>query len=219
MAKSHAVFFSERRRIAGTIRFFDLFSGIGGFREGLKRAGGFECVGHCEMDSYADTNYRRLFDTEGEWYCDDARKIETGAMPDFDLLCAGFPCQAFSIAGKRGGFGDARGTLFFEAARLVADKRPAYFLLENVPDSYRMTKGGRFTPSSVRFLSWGTMSNGRCLTARISESRSQESGCILSDILMEDVPEKYYLSQYQTEQLLYKSLQEARGKESMIPPE
>ena len=54
-------------------------------------------------------------------------------MPDFDLLCAGFPCQAFSIAGKRAGFSDARGTLFFEVARLVADKRPAYFLLENVP--------------------------------------------------------------------------------------
>ena len=95
------------------IRFFDLFSGIGGFREGLRRAGDFECVGHCEMDPYADRNYRRLFDTEGEWYCDDARNIETGAMPDFDLLCAGFPCQAFSIAGKRAGFSDARGTLFF----------------------------------------------------------------------------------------------------------
>ena len=171
------------------------------------------------MDPYADRNYRRLFDTEGEWYCDDARNIETGAMPDFDLLCAGFPCQAFSIAGKRAGFSDARGTLFFEVARLVADKRPAYFLLENVPDSYRMTKGGRFLPSSARFLSWGTMSNGRCLTARISESRSQENGCILSDILMADVPEKYYLSPYQTEQLLYKSLQEARGKESTILPE
>ena len=96
------------------------------------------------MDSYADTNYRRLFDTEGEWYCDDARKIETGAMPDFDLLCAGFPCQAFSIAGKRGGFGDARGTLFFEAARLVADKRPAYFLLENVPGLLSHDKGRTF---------------------------------------------------------------------------
>ena len=142
--KAMPFFFSERRRIAGTIRFFDLFSGIGGFREGLKRAGGFECVGHCEMDSYADTNYRRLFDTEGEWYCDDARKIETGAMPDFDLLCAGFACQAFSIAGKRGGFGDARGTLFFEAARLVADKRPAYFLLENVPGLLSHDKGRTF---------------------------------------------------------------------------
>ena len=117
-------------------------------------AGGFTCVGHCEADAYADHNYRVLFDTEGEWFCNDARNIETERMPDFDLLCAGFPCQAFSIAGRREGFADARGTLFFEVARLVADKRPAYFLLENVPVCFRMTKGGRFTPSSVRYLNW-----------------------------------------------------------------
>ena len=130
--------------ITGTIRFFDLFSGIGGFREGLDRAGGFTCVGHCEADAHADKNYRLLFDTEGEWFCDDARAIETGGMPGFDLLCAGFPCQAFSIAGKRGGFADARGTLFFEVARLVEARRPAYFLLENVPGLLSHDKGRTF---------------------------------------------------------------------------
>ena len=130
--------------ITGTIRFFDLFSGIGGFREGLNRAGGFTCVGHCEVDAHADKNYRLLFDTEGEWYCDDARAIETGRMPGFDLLCAGFPCQAFSIAGKREGFADARGTLFFEIARLVEARRPAYFLLENVPGLLSHDKGRTF---------------------------------------------------------------------------
>ena len=144
--KNHAVcfFIQQRRLIAATIRFFDLFSGIGGFREGLRRAGGFTCVGHCEVDAYADKNYRLLFDTEGEWFCNDARTIETDRMPDFDLLCAGFPCQAFSIAGKREGFADARGTLFFEIARLVADKRPAYFILENVPGLLSHDKGRTF---------------------------------------------------------------------------
>ena len=93
---------------------------------------------------YADKNYRLLFDTEGEWFCNDARTIETERMPDFDLLCAGFPCQAFSIAGKREGFADARGTLFFEIARLVADKRPAYFILENVPGLLSHDKGRTF---------------------------------------------------------------------------
>ena len=143
--RNHAACFSQQRRlIAATIRFFDLFSGIGGFREGLRRAGGFTCVGHCEVDAYADKNYRLLFDTEGEWFCNDARTIETERMPDFDLLCAGFPCQAFSIAGKREGFADARGTLFFEIARLVADKRPAYFILENVPGLLSHDKGRTF---------------------------------------------------------------------------
>ena len=143
--RSCRLFLSAKRRlIAATIQFFDLFSGIGGFREGLRRAGNFVCVGHCEVDTYADKNYRLLFDTEGEWFCNDARTIETERMPDFDLLCAGFPCQAFSIAGKREGFADARGTLFFEIARLVADKRPAYFILENVPGLLSHDKGRTF---------------------------------------------------------------------------
>ena len=134
-------FFRRKEDATGTIRFIDLFSGIGGFREGLRRAGGFVCVGHCEMDPHAERNYRKLFETEGEWYCYDARNIRTETMPDFDLLCAGFPCQAFSIAGKRGGFADSRGTLFFEIARLVAEKRPSYFLLENVPGLLSHDKG------------------------------------------------------------------------------
>ena len=116
-----------------TITYIDLFSGIGGFREGLSRAGGFVCVGHCEIDKYADQSYRALFDTKGEWFHEDVREADPNEMPDFDLLCGGFPCQSFSIAGHRGGFADPRGTLFFEIARLTAAKRPAYLLLENVP--------------------------------------------------------------------------------------
>lgn len=78
-----------------TIRFIDMFAGIGGFREGLTRAGGFVCVGHCECDKYAERSYRALFDCKGEWYIEDARKADPATMPDFDLLCGGFPCQAY----------------------------------------------------------------------------------------------------------------------------
>ena len=155
--KNHAAcFYQQRRLITATIQFFDLFSGIGGFREGLRRAGGFTCVGHCEVDTYADKNYRLLFDTEGEWYCSDARTIEPERMPDFDLLCAGFPCQAFSIAGKREGFADARGTLFFEIARLLKAKRPQYFILENVPGLLSHDKGRTFCTilSTLSQLVW-----------------------------------------------------------------
>lgn len=115
------------------IRFFDMFAGIGGFRSGLEAVGGFECIGHCEIDKRTNMAYCAIYDTEGEYYCDDARTINPDEMPDFDLLCAGFPCQSFSVAGKRLGFEDTRGTLFFEVARLLAAKRPAFFLLENVP--------------------------------------------------------------------------------------
>lgn len=111
----------------------DMFSGIGGFREGLRRAGGFECAGHCEQDEHAERSYRALFDTRGEWFCEDIRKADAGSMPDFELLCGGFPCQSFSIAGSRHGFADPRGTLFFELARVAETRKPQYLLFENVP--------------------------------------------------------------------------------------
>ena len=96
-----------------------MFAGIGGFRAGLTRAGGFTCIGHCEIDKYANQSYEAAHcPKESEVYYPDATKIDETAMPDFDLLCGGFPCQSFSIAGKRKGFEDTRGTLFFEIARI-----------------------------------------------------------------------------------------------------
>ena len=74
-----------------------------------------------------------MYDTRNEVYYDDARKIDPNELPDLDLICGGFPCQSFSIAGKRKGFSDTRGTLFFEIARIAAIKKPKYLLLENVP--------------------------------------------------------------------------------------
>ncbi len=127
------------------IRYFDMFAGIGGFRAGLTRAGGFQCVGHCEIDKYADASYRAIHDIgEEEKYYPDAREIDPGDLPQFELLCGGFPCQSFSMAGHRRGFDDARGTLFFEIARLAEARRPAYLLLENVPGLLSHDKGRTF---------------------------------------------------------------------------
>ena len=115
------------------IRYFDMFAGVGGFRAGLDLAGGFQCIGHCEIDKYADASYRAIHAPgKEEVYYPDARTIDPKELPDFDLLCGGFPCQAFSTAGRRKGFEDARGTLFFELARVVKEKRPLYLFLENV---------------------------------------------------------------------------------------
>ena len=127
-----------------SIKFLDMFAGIGGFREGLQLAGDFKCVGYCECDKYAQQSYRALFNCEEEWYSSDARKIEPDELPEFDLLCGGFPCQSFSIAGTRKGFGDPRGTLFFELARVAEARKPRYLLFENVPGLLNHNGGRTF---------------------------------------------------------------------------
>ena len=123
-----------------------MFAGIGGFRSGLTCAGGFRCVGHCEIDKYANASYTAIYEPgKEERYYPDATKIDPADLPDFDLLCGGFPCQAFSNAGRRRGFADARGTLFFEIARLAQAKRPPYLLLENVPGLLSHDQGKTFS--------------------------------------------------------------------------
>ena len=77
------------------IRFFDVFAGIGGFRSGLEKARGFECVGYCEIDKYAKAAYEAIYDTRGEVYYEDIRKIDPEKLPDFECLCGGFPCQSY----------------------------------------------------------------------------------------------------------------------------
>lgn len=87
------------------------------------------CIGYSEIDKYAIATYQSHFNHTNYG---DIKLINTGELPDFDLLVGGFPCQSFSIAGKRKGFEDTRGTLFFEMARILKDKRPSLLLLENV---------------------------------------------------------------------------------------
>ena len=126
------------------MKYLDLFSGAGGFRSAFEQIPGTECVGHCEIDVHADKSYRALFHTEGEWFCNDARQIDTAGLPDFDLVCGGFPCQSFSIAGHRKGFEDTRGTLFFEIARILKARKPPFVLLEHVPGLLSHDEGRTF---------------------------------------------------------------------------
>jgi len=104
------------------VSFFDLFAGIGGFRIALERLG-WRCVGWCENDRWCQQTYIANFKPRehGEWFWHDATTLPTERMPEFDMLTAGFPCQAFSIAGRREGFEDARGTLVYEIFRILAD--------------------------------------------------------------------------------------------------
>jgi len=123
------------------MKFYDLFAGIGGFRVGMEK-NGHECVGSCEIDKYARQVYAKNFGHEPEQR--DVRELDPKDIPDFDCLCAGFPCQAFSLAGKRRGFEDTRGTLFFEIARIAREKQPSLLFLENVKGLLSHDKGETF---------------------------------------------------------------------------
>lgn len=113
-----------------TFTFIDLFAGIGGFRMAMERLGG-NCVFSSEWEPKAQVTY---FHNYGDLPFGDItkNKIKAKIPYEFDVLCAGFPCQAFSIAGKRGGFEDTRGTLFFDVAKIIKQHRPKAIFLENV---------------------------------------------------------------------------------------
>ena len=124
-------------------KYFSMFSGIGGFELGIQRSiPDARCIGYSETDKFAIQTYQKHFPKHKNF--GDARKINPKELPNFDLLFAGFPCQAFSIAGKRAGFNDTRGTLFFEIARIIEAKKPSYLFLENVKGLLSHNKGGTF---------------------------------------------------------------------------
>jgi DNA (cytosine-5)-methyltransferase 1 len=129
------------------MRFIDLFAGIGGFRLGMQQAG-HECVGFVEWDKYARKSYETIHNTEGEWTAHDITTVSDDDLRLFrgrvDVICGGFPCQAFSVAGKRKGFEDTRGTLFFEIARFANVIRPRYLFLENVKGLLNHDRGNTF---------------------------------------------------------------------------
>ena len=128
------------------MKFLDLFAGIGGFRIGMESAG-HECVGFCEIDKFARASYKAIHDTKGEIELHDITRVSDESIRGIgrvDIVCGGFPCQAFSVAGKRQGFEDTRGTLFFEIARFASILRPKYLFLENVKGLLNHDRGATF---------------------------------------------------------------------------
>ncbi len=126
--------------------FLDLFAGVGGFRLGLEKAG-HKCIGFCEIDCKARESYKAIHNTENEVEMHDITTISDEFIRGIgrvDILAGGFPCQAFSVAGKRKGFGDTRGTLFFEIARFAHILRPKYLFLENVKGLLNHEGGATF---------------------------------------------------------------------------
>lgn len=118
----------EVPKVLSGYKFIDLFAGIGGFHISMTSLGA-KCVFASEIDELVSLIYKNNFDIKPSG---DIRSIKAKDIPDFDILCAGFPCQPFSIAGQRKGFNDTRGTLFFEVMRIVKEKLSKILLLENV---------------------------------------------------------------------------------------
>lgn len=130
------------------MKYIDLFSGIGGFHLAMEK-NNFEMVMACEKNEKARQTYKENFgekyDLENETiFPKDVTLLNEKDIPDFDILCAGFPCQAFSRAGKQKGFEDTRGTLFFDVARILKEKQPEYFILENVSNLLNHDNGKTF---------------------------------------------------------------------------
>ncbi len=207
-----------------SINFIDLFCGIGGFHLGVTSAASAlklnaECVWACDIDRWAKETYHANFGVEVQ---DDITKIEAQDIPDHDLLCAGFPCQAFSVFGKMQGFADTRGTLFFDIARVLEAKRPAMFILENVKQLMTHHQGKTISVILEALKSLDYTVEFRALDARdfgLPQKRERvifigrrndlapETGFAdfrwpeyivpmkpLSEILTADVAEKYYTS-------------------------
>lgn len=214
------------------MKFVDFFAGIGGFRKGLELAG-HECVGFCEFDKFATASYtsmhliteeqrdflsnmplkqrqKEILKEEyrnGEWYANDIRRVYAGDIPKADCWCFGFPCQDISVAGKQLGFQGNRSSLFFRVMYLIGqleeENKPTYLFIENVKNLLSVNGGWDFARVLVEMDRGGTMRSGKCSTLKTSECHKIEKGCSLSDILEDEVPQKYFLSKGQTEKIVF----------------
>ncbi|EAC7104629.1 DNA cytosine methyltransferase [Listeria monocytogenes] len=156
---------SNERKVVKT--FVDLFAGVGGFRLGMEAAG-HKCVGFVEIDKYARTSYTAIHQKEGEFEGHDITSISDDLIRSIgrvDIITGGFPCQAFSIAGKRRGFEDTRGTLFFEIMRWAAILKPETLFLENVPGLLSHDEGITFETILRKMDAAGYDAEWDCLNA------------------------------------------------------
>lgn len=221
------------------IKVFDMFAGYGGAEFALKKAGiEHECIGFSEIDKFAIQCFQQ--NHKGKCY-GDCTKINTDELPDFDLLCGGFPCQDVSIAGKRD-LTKGRTNLYREVLRIAEAKKPKYMLLENVKGLMSMGKERKLSDiiiEDLKKLGYGVAF--KCLNSKdfgIPQSRArvwfvcklggwtfgefkwpqeEKLTLFIKDILEEQVADKYYLSKEQTERLLNKS--ERNLKERFIDKE
>ena len=186
------------------MKFLSTFSGVGGFEKGITDSiPGAECIGVSEIDKYASQVLKYHYPEVKNY--GDIRQIKPEDLPDFEILCGGFPCQSFSIAGQRLGFDDTRGTLFMKLRVLLKLKDLQFYSLRT-SRGYSITKKGVHSRQLLQpLMSWGMMQNGNCSTANILVYPRIGNVCSLSDILEAKVGPQYFLSATQTKKILEQS--------------
>lgn len=231
--------------MAKEIRFIDLFAGIGGIRTGLSQAieeAGYvpKCVMTSEIKPYAIKVLKHNYVQEN--ISGDITQVDASTIPDFDILCAGFPCQAFSSAGKRQGFADTRGTLFFEVERILREKKPKGFILENVEGLVNHDNGKTLEVILTKLRELGYLINYKVLNSSdfgVPQDRKriyivgtfntppnldnfEKSSRTVGDILETGQPTETtpfittLLSHFTVEELYGKSIKDKRGGETNI---
>lgn len=236
---------SAKRPKKKSLTFIDLFAGLGGIRLGFEKACEelkikTECVFSSEIKEHAVQTYANNF--KDEEIHGDITKVDEKKMPDFDYLLAGFPCQAFSSAGKRQGFSDIRGTLFFDIVRILKEKRPEGFILENVEGLVTHNNGDTFTTILKELdglnykISWrvlnasdfGIPQNRKRvyivghLKKKIDLNDFEKKACSLNDIIdnkHSEKPSKFVnllLEHYSIKELAGKSIKDRRGGDDNI---
>lgn len=218
---------ARKKNRRSPLKFIDLFAGIGGIRLAFEAAGA-ECVFSSEWNKFAQQTYEANF---GDIPTGDIRKVQAEDIPDFDILCAGFPCQPFSIAGvskknslqKPHGFNDkTQGTLFYEILRILNEKKPAAFFLENVKNLEKHDKGKTFSVIRESLLDAGYSFSYKVINAKSVVPQNRERIFMVGfrdpeigfafpeipnrkprvlDILEENIPEKYTLTDHLWEYL------------------
>ncbi len=231
--------------MAKEIRFIDLFAGIGGIRTGLSQAleeAGYKpkCVMTSEIKPYAIKVLKDNYEQEN--IVGDITQVDASSIPDFDILCGGFPCQAFSSAGKRQGFADTRGTLFFEVERILREKTPKGFILENVEGLVNHDGGKTLEVILTKLLELGYFINYKVLNSSdfgVPQDRKriyiigslhetpnldgfEKSSKTIGDILESGQPTENtpfietLLSHFKVEELYGKSIKDKRGGDTNI---
>lgn len=184
--------------------FIDLFAGLGGFRLALESLGA-KCVYSNEWDEPVQKVY---FDNFGDIPEGDITKVDEKLIPDHDILCAGFPCQAFSISGKQRGFEDSRGTLFFDVARIVREKKPKIVFMENVKNFATHDEGRTLAVVKGTMEELGYQFNAKVLNAvdyGVPQKRERiYMVCFRNDLKVSDFkfPKAFELSRHVEDYLL-----------------